>query len=287
VELTARVWDVDSGTLIDAFEVSGEEALESTPDAVERLRDAWNGAVASRILGRPVGELAARIGQATSGITAEGLTAPATTTVAADRPAPPPPPMPASPERPELSEVAEAPEGKVVGEQNGQVYVGLGLTDGIQVGDRLDVRRAGPPLRDPDTGEVLGMEEHPVGTLEVERVQGDRLSLARVRDGDNPRVGDTVVPRRSPERLDGKVARVEGETIYLGLGAGDGLRVGDRLAVLREGEAVRDPDTGAILGTDAVRVGTVEVGRVLGEHLSRARSVEGAPPRAGDRVALR
>ena len=54
------------------------------------------------------------------------------------------------------------------------------------------------------------------------------------------RIVNTVYPLR--------VARVDGKTLYLNRGNDGSLKVGDRLAVYSQGEAITDQDTGEVLG---------------------------------------
>ncbi|MBA3231942.1 MAG: hypothetical protein H0T05_03900 [Acidobacteria bacterium] len=59
--------------------------------------------------------------------------------------------------------------------------------------------------------------------------------------------------------LEGKVIRVDGDRAWINLGTSAGLKVGDRFQVLRIGDELIDPDTGAKLGADEEQTGTAEV----------------------------
>ncbi len=87
--------------------------------------------------------------------------------------------------------------------------------------------------------------------------------------------------------IEGKVAKVSGDTVYLNVGEAQGVRVGDRFEIRRLGEVIRDPDTGEVLGGDEMKVGVVEVTKVLGAKLATARVVEGGTMEVGDRAVMR
>ena len=88
--------------------------------------------------------------------------------------------------------------------------------------------------------------------------------------------------------LVGKVAFIEADTgdVYINLGTRHGLAIGDAFRVLREGDAITDPDTGERLGATETPVGAVEVVEVTRDRLSRARLTEGVAEE-GDVVRLR
>jgi curli biogenesis system outer membrane secretion channel CsgG len=80
----------------------------------------------------------------------------------------------------------------------------------------------------------------------------------------------------------GSVIKVEGSQAYINLGAGV-VSAGDRLAVVRPGEALIDPDTGISLGSTETPVGEVQVAQVQ-EQFSIASIQGGARLEARDRV---
>ena len=82
----------------------------------------------------------------------------------------------------------------------------------------------------------------------------------------------------TPEHLRRKalVVLVEDGVVYLNLGYEDGVRPGDRFWVYEEGEIIRDPVTGEVLGrADPKKVGEVQVTEVKAPHLSKARLIRG------------
>ncbi len=69
--------------------------------------------------------------------------------------------------------------------------------------------------------------------------------------------------------------RLKENEIYINLGAGDGIRVGQRLGVFIKGIQLTDPDTGEELGTIAEeKVAAIKVSKVEAEHLSIAEVIE-------------
>lgn len=80
----------------------------------------------------------------------------------------------------------------------------------------------------------------------------------------------------------GSVIKVEGSQAYLNLGAG-AVAPGERLAVVRPGEALIDPETGISLGSTETPVGEVQVASVQ-ERFSIATIPGGVRLEARDRV---
>lgn len=80
----------------------------------------------------------------------------------------------------------------------------------------------------------------------------------------------------------GKIANVDGGTLYLNAGSEGGVKEGDEFTVYRVGKQIKDPDTGEVLGADEVKVGRVKVTAVKGARLSTATAVSGSGFKAGD-----
>jgi hypothetical protein len=72
--------------------------------------------------------------------------------------------------------------GRVIKIEGTKVWVNLGASSGIKVGDEYDVYRKGEELIDPDTGLSLGAEEEKVGMIVVTEVKA-KYSLATVQEG--------------------------------------------------------------------------------------------------------
>jgi len=82
----------------------------------------------------------------------------------------------------------------------------------------------------------------------------------------------------------GKIANIEGGTIYLNVGSEAGVKEGDEFNVFRMGKPIKDPDTGEVLGQNETKVGRVKVDKVMGPRLSTAHPVSGKDFKAGDAI---
>ncbi|HEV8268286.1 MAG TPA: CsgG/HfaB family protein [Thermoanaerobaculia bacterium] len=80
----------------------------------------------------------------------------------------------------------------------------------------------------------------------------------------------------------GKIAKADGGTIYLNVGAEAGLKEGAEFDVYRVGEVIKDPDTGEVLGANETKVGRVKILSIKGPRLSQAAAVSGQGFKAGD-----
>lgn len=158
----------------------------------------------------------------------------------------------------------------IVATEDSRVVVGQG---DIAYADRItskdpaswQVYRAGGPLRDPETGEILGYEALYVGDARVTRFGNpSTLRITKARQEINR--GDHLVPARettllsyvphAPDKfIRGSIMSVEGgvselgqyQIVTLNRGARDGLQIGHVLATYRRGEtlAANGHDTGA------------------------------------------
>ena len=149
----------------------------------------------------------------------------------------------------------------ILATEESRVIIGAGDTayaDRIGTDDGINwqVFRPGIPLRDPDSGEVLGYEAKYVGDARVQRFgnpttlyitkareeinRGDRLTPAR--ESAYP----TYVPRAPDKPIVGAIMSVDGgvsefgqyQIISLNRGARDGIEVGHVLAAYRRGATV-------------------------------------------------
>ncbi len=101
-------------------------------------------------------------------------------------------------------------------------------------------------------------------------------------------VMDQIVTRVEGYLSPAKLAKAEGKIIYVGtgdrlkkseiyinLGAGDGVKTGQRLGIFIKGIQLIDPDTGEELGSIAEKkVGVIRISKVEAEHLSIAEIIE-------------
>ncbi len=67
-------------------------------------------------------------------------------------------------------------EGKIIKVEGNRAWINMGSASGIQVGDRYIVLSVGDALIDPDTGQVLGVDESETGEGEVVDVK-DRFAI--------------------------------------------------------------------------------------------------------------
>lgn len=82
----------------------------------------------------------------------------------------------------------------------------------------------------------------------------------------------------------GKIAKVEGGSVYLNVGAEAGVKEGQTFDVYRVGSVIKDPDTGEVLGADETKVGRIKVTKVMGPRLSTASVVSGSGFKPGDAI---
>ncbi len=68
-----------------------------------------------------------------------------------------------------------------------------------------------------------------------------------------------------PSSHSGRVIKIEGAKVWINLGAGSGIKVGDEYGVFRKGEELIDPDTGLSLGAEEEMVGKIVVTEVKGK----------------------
>lgn len=87
--------------------------------------------------------------------------------------------------------------------------------------------------------------------------------------------------------VEGKIAKVDGSSVYLNAGSESGVKVGDRFEIRSLGEQIRDPDTGEVLGGEETVVGIVEVTKILGGRLCTAKTVQGGGFMVGDRAVMK
>ncbi|MFH0886822.1 MAG: CsgG/HfaB family protein [bacterium] len=83
-------------------------------------------------------------------------------------------------------------------------------------------------------------------------------------------------------QLEGRVLTVSGSVVRVNLGK-DQTKVGDLFEVLRMGEAIKDPDTGEVLDVETVKVGKIQITKVM-PKLSEASIVTGTKVQKGDLV---
>ena len=86
-------------------------------------------------------------------------------------------------------------------------------------------------------------------------------------------------------KVEGDVLKVEGSQATLSVGQRDGVVPGVELIVYREGEELKHPKTGEVLGRTEKTIGRVTVTEVL-ENYSTARIAQGNGVQAGDKARV-
>lgn len=100
-------------------------------------------------------------------------------------------------------------------------------------------------------------------------------------------VGKIITKLTGGVGLTGKIASVSGNIVKINIGKGSDLAVGTVLEVVREGEAITDPDTGEVLEKEQTVIGEIKVTEVK-ENLSDCAITSGAGQIAkGDLVRLK
>lgn len=167
------------------------------------------------------------------------------------------------------------------------------MSDIVEVGIRIvmiDIRSGQVLLDHPSVGR---MEETGISLLFTEDSDGARnsnLDLARLKRAMYRAFLD-VMPRiqKTAAKVDwsGRIVRLEGERIFLNAGQQTGLRMGDTLKVLEDGDDVYDPITSKLIGRAPGRMkGTVKIVNFFGKDGSLAIVESGAGFQEGDRIEL-
>lgn len=85
-------------------------------------------------------------------------------------------------------------EAKILYVQGKNVYLNVGRLDGVSAGLHCLVVEEGEPILDPDSGELVGYADEPVGRVRIVYVKDDHLSLAElVSSSRTLRTGDRVL----------------------------------------------------------------------------------------------
>jgi curli biogenesis system outer membrane secretion channel CsgG len=93
-----------------------------------------------------------------------------------------------------------------------------------------------------------------------------------------------MVAKLSARPFRGVVLSVDGASIIIRAGTRSHLNEGTQLQVLRAGEEILDPETGASLGKRESKIGTIRLSQHQNERLSEAIRLSGETPQRGDIV---
>ncbi len=172
--------------------------------------------------------------------------------------------------------------GYILDSEDDRIHYGAGerlylkINQSAQDGDLFDVFRTGDPIKDPDSGKVVGLLVNHLGQIEVrsqdsgiyrgvvlntfeELSRGDRLKPAK-------HVDTRITPSYPDGSLAGKVLYIrnnateagQNQTIGISLGQGSGLQAGTALSIHRAGRMVKDRVTGK-----KVRLPEEKIGELL------------------------
>ena len=95
-----------------------------------------------------------------------------------------------------VGQLASALSGQAWTAQVAQVsgstlFVNVGQSSGLRIGDTMQIKRVAEKIVDPVTGAVLGVEEVTVGTATISEVK-DQYAKATFSGGQTPKIGDTL-----------------------------------------------------------------------------------------------
>lgn len=89
-------------------------------------------------------------------------------------------------------DLAKVPwRGSIVLDQAGKVYINCGKREGVVPGQKFVVHSRGEELTDPESGELLGVEETRAGTISVVVVE-EKYSVAKIDQGEDFKRGDVL-----------------------------------------------------------------------------------------------
>ncbi len=81
--------------------------------------------------------------------------------------------------------------GRISDVSDGKVYVNAGKDVGLSSGDTLNIYVVSKEITDPETGAILGVEEHRLGSLRIDSVK-PKYSTGTLLEGSEPKSGDIV-----------------------------------------------------------------------------------------------
>jgi len=181
------------------------------------------------------------------------------------------------------------------GEQENKAQVGWGI--GVDVRKKKFIAALDVRLLSVTTGEILwaetGRKEESNAKVYVAGIGGgvdddrmfDKVLRPVVEELSGKLTGLTLETSKSVVgRVSGKIAKIDGGTIYINLGSEQGIAAGDTLGVYAMGEPIKDPDTGEVLGADETKLGAIKVTAVKGAKYSECAVVEGAGFKVGNVV---
>jgi LysM domain len=145
------------------------------------------------------------------------------------------------------------------------------------------VYRKGQVFKDPITKEVLGVYAQGIGTVAIDKVDGEVASVSVVRSYEEIRAGDRLLPSEdravdsvffpsAPDaETNGLIIAVEGgvtqvgkyNVVMINRGEREGIQIGNVLAIFKAGEVVRDRVRGGKIALPDERAGLLMVFRTF------------------------
>ena len=87
----------------------------------------------------------------------------------------------------EWKELFAIKQATVVVVKDDEVYINLGDKHGVTVGMEFEIIRPGEDITDPETGEILGPSETPIGEIKISRVR-ERMSIGKILSQEKGRI---------------------------------------------------------------------------------------------------
>jgi hypothetical protein len=151
-----------------------------------------------------------------------------------------------------------------------------------------------------EIGRLLNVKKIMIGTVtllgdihilntRIVDVQSGQVELAEAVES---RGGEENLPRAVTELalkisykigLEGHIIRITGETVYIDLGASDGIQVGQTFDVIRQGEVITDLE-GRAIGANSETIGSIMVTRLQDRFSETAVNDQNVPFQKGDRI---
>jgi hypothetical protein len=161
------------------------------------------------------------------------------------------------------------------------------------------VYRRGDVYRDPETGEVLGVQALDIGSAKLRATEGEIATLAVTRTTEEIRIGDRFLaeeerpvssfflPSRPEGEVKGEILAVEGgvsqvgrlDVVVINRGRREAMEVGDVLAVYKRGGEIRDRVKGDSVTLPDERAGLLMIFRTF-DKVSLGLVVEAERPLA-------
>ncbi|NMT62803.1 LysM peptidoglycan-binding domain-containing protein [Marinobacter orientalis] len=195
--------------------------------------------------------------------------------------------------------VLEGEDGRIITGAGDRVYA-----RGEKPANNVGIFRRSKEFRDPETGEFLGLEARSIASGEIIAENSDVLTLSLRKSSEEVRIGDRLlvsedrrittsfVPSPPDDDIEGRMISVEGgvnqigqyDVVAINRGEREGLEQGNVMAVLKNGNLVRDPVTNETIELPSERAGLLMIFQTY-EKMSYGLVLQATRPLSvGDRV---